>query len=69
MTRAGEKLYGDWDAPVRGEGLFASRRFWRGVVDMLLSAMTSLALFRVRLTQGARTGAPGERHRSFVRSL
>lgn len=32
MTRAGEKLYGDWKREMdrKREGVFSSRRFWIG---------------------------------------
>lgn len=46
MTRAGEKLYGDCDRAPQGQGLFASRRFWRSALDMiLLLTFAAIALF------------------------
>lgn len=47
MTRAGEKLYSDWERTKPSEsGLFASRLFSRGVRDMtLLLTVLAIALF------------------------
>ncbi|WP_218000324.1 hypothetical protein [Sphingomonas soli] len=35
MTRAGEKLYGDWNRQMNREGVLSSRRFWIGLGVML----------------------------------
>lgn len=47
MTRAGEKLYGDWERTKPPErGLFATRSFWRGFLGMtLLLVVAAVALF------------------------
>lgn len=47
MTRAGEKLYGDWEQtrPAK-RGLLATATFWRGARDVtLLLIVASIALF------------------------
>ena len=43
MTRAGDKLYGDWEKLAEREGLFSWRRFWAGFLTMML-ALTLLAI-------------------------